>query len=153
NLHLTGEVIQGLRPAEVIDDKKAAAQEILPHVLHLPLREIHVTNLAQIGDRVFEDLFSLERDNVRARVYVELRHLGHDLHEMLFRPGRIVAPGGAIAGANGSPEIEGRHLVPDAGEGKLVLYHRHLVLSSQAGASPDRKDETKRDDQNSSECA
>src|SRR5262249_1265901 len=109
--------------------QEAAAEKVLPHPFDLLLRKIQELHFAQVRDRKLEHLVVVEVDQVGHTVDVELRHLCHDLHQVLFALRPVVTPRWPVAGADRSPVTEGRHVILDPRECEFVLYDWRVLYA------------------------
>src|SRR6266516_2402578 len=126
HLQLRFEVFDLALPPEVVHDQKTSAQEILAHVVRLFLRQVQQPSLAEIRNRIFEDLVVVKGNTMSFAVDVELGNLRQDLHEVLVGRWIIVTPRRTLP-AKSAP-VQARSRVPDTRQRKLVFHQRRFIL-------------------------
>src|SRR5947208_6265444 len=126
HLQLRFEVFDLALPPEVVHDQKTSAQEILAHVVRLFLGQVQKPYLAEIRNRILEDLVVVKGNNMSFAVDVELGDLRQDLHEVLVSRWIIVTPRRTLPAK--SPPVQARSRVPDTRQRKLVFHQRRFIL-------------------------
>src|SRR5436190_13906620 len=126
HLQLRFEVFDLALPPEVVHDQKTSAQEILAHVVRLFLGQVQKPYLAEIRNRILEDLVVVKGNNMSFAVDVELGDLRKDLHVVLVSRWILVTPRRTLPAK--SPPVQARSRVPDTRQRKLVFHQRRFIL-------------------------
>src|SRR5687768_13275303 len=78
-------VVQLPPTAKVVDQKKSAAQKVFFHPCQFVVGQLHVSNFAQVGERVLEQIRISEAEDVLGHIVIDgdLRELRDNFGKML----------------------------------------------------------------------
>ncbi|GBC78472.1 hypothetical protein HRbin08_01968 [bacterium HR08] len=89
---MRAEILQRPLPAEIVHNEEAAAQQVFPQALDLPIAQIHEPHLAQIGERIPEQSRVVKTEDHLVGIYPHQAHLTQDPHQMASTARIIVRP-------------------------------------------------------------